>query len=89
MTELGKQKSTVRPQDVEILETKVFVASNTEEVNETVSEEEFNGFQFELTEYSKDEYIQILNEKNTSLEGQITDAYMALCDVYETVEGKA
>ena len=89
MTELGKQKSTVRPQDVEILETKVFVASNIEEVTETIGEEEFNGFQFDLTEYSKDEYIQMLNEKNTSLEGQITDAYLALCDVYETVEGKA
>ena len=69
------------------METKVFVASNIEEINETVSEEEFNGFQFELTEYSKDEYIQILNEKNTSLEGQTTDAYMALCDVYELVGG--
>ena len=89
MTELGKQKSTVRPQDVEILETKVFVASNIEEVTETIGEEEFNGFQFDLTEYSKDEYIQMLNEKNTSLEGQITDAYMALCDVYELVGGKA
>ena len=88
MKELGIQKSVVKPQDVEILETKVFVASNIEEVTETIDEEEFNGFQFELTEYSKDEYIQILNEKNTSLEGQITDAYMALCDVYETVEGK-
>ena len=89
MTELGKQKSTVRPQDVEILETKVFVASNIEEINETVGEEEFNGFQFELTEYSKDEYIHLLDAKNQSLESQITDAYLALCDVYETVEGKA
>lgn len=89
MTELGKQKSTVRPQDVEILGTKVFLTSNIEEVTETIGEEEFNGFQFDLTECTKDEYIQILNEKNTSLEGQITDAYLALCDVYETVEGKA
>ena len=89
MTELGKQKSTVRPQDVEILETKVFLASNIEEINETVGEEEFNGFQFELTEYSKDEYIRLLDTKNQSLESQITDAYVALCDVYETVEGKA
>ena len=89
MTELGKQKSTVRPQDVEILETKVFVASNIEEINETIGEEEFNGFQFDPTECTKDEYIHLLNTKNQSLESQITNAYLALCDVYETVEGKA
>ena len=89
MTELGKQKSTVRPQDVEILETKVFVASNIEEVEETVGEETFNGFQFDLTEYSKDEYIRLLDTKNQSLESQLTDAQLALCDVYELVGGKA
>ena len=89
MTELGKQKSTVRPQDVEILETKVFLASNIEEVTETIGEEEFNGFQFDLTECTKDEYIRLLDTKNQSLESQIVNAYIALCDVYETVGGEA
>ena len=87
MKELGIQKSVVKPQDAEILETKVFLASNIEEVTEIIGEEEFNVFQFELTEYSKDEYIQILSTKNQSLESQITDAYLALCDVYELVGG--
>jgi hypothetical protein len=85
MTELGKQKSTVRPQDVEILETKVFLASNIE----AIGEEEFNGFQFDLTECTKDEYIRLLDTKNQSLESQIVNAYIALCDVYETVGGEA
>ena len=89
MTELGKQKSTVRPQDVEILKTKVFFASNIEEVTETIGEEEFNGFQFNLTEYTKDEYIRLLDTKNQSLESQIADVYIALCDVYEAVGGEA
>lgn len=89
MIEHGKQRSAVRPLDVEILETKVFLASNIEEVTETIGEEEFNGFQFDLTEYIKDEYISILNQKNESLESQIIDAYLALCDVYELVGGEA
>lgn len=89
MTELGKQKSTVRPQDVEILETKVFIASNIEEATDTIGEEGFNGFQFDLTEYSKDEYIRLLDTKNQSLESQIVNAYLALCDVYESVGGEA
>ena len=88
MTELGKQKSTVRPQDVEILETKVFLASNVEEVTETIGEE-FNGFQFDLTEYTKDEYIRLLDTKNQSLESQVVNSYLALCDVYELVGGEA
>lgn len=87
MIELGKQKSTVRPLDVEILKSKVFLASNIEEVSETVGEETFEGFEFDLTEYTKDEYIHLLNQKNESLETQITDAYIALCDVYELVGG--
>ena len=85
MTELGKQKSTVRPQDVEILKTKVFLASNIEEVIETIGEEEFNGFQFDLTEYTKDEYIRLLDTKNQSLESQIVNVYIALCEIYEGV----
>ncbi|NCU43967.1 hypothetical protein EOL71_03320 [Candidatus Saccharibacteria bacterium] len=83
MTELGKQKSTVRPQDVEILETKVFLASNIEEVTETIGEEDFNGFQFDLTEYTKDEYIRVQAERNQSLEGEVTSTQLALCAVYE------
>mgnify|MGYP001255355465 CR=1 FL=1 len=89
MIEHGKQKSTVRPQDVEILETKVFLASNITEVSETVNEETFEGFEFDLTECTKDEYIHLLDTKNQSLESQITDAYLALCDVYELVGGEA
>ena len=83
MTELGKQKSTVRPQDVEILETKVFLASNIEEVTETIGEEEFNGFQFDLAEYTKDEYIRVQAERNQSLEEEVTSTQLAVCDVYE------
>lgn len=89
MKELGTQKSAVRPLDVEILETKVFVASDIEEVTENFGEEQVNGFQFNLIEYTKDEYIHLLDEKNQLLESQITDAYLALCDVYELVGGEA
>ena len=89
MIDYRKQKSTVKPQEVEILETKVFVASNIKAVSETIGEETFEGFEFDLTECTKDEYIHLLDTKNQSLESQITDAYLALCDVYELVGGEA
>ena len=56
---------------------------------ETIGEEEFNGFQFDLTEYTKDEYIRVQAERNQSLESQIVNSYLALCDVYELVGGEA
>ncbi|MEQ2948384.1 hypothetical protein [Mediterraneibacter faecis] len=34
MIDYGKQKSTVRPEELELTETKVFVSSNITEVNE-------------------------------------------------------
>lgn len=34
MIDYGKQKSTVRPEELELTETKVFVSSNVTEVNE-------------------------------------------------------
>lgn len=83
MTELGKQKSTVKPQEVEILETKVFVASNIKAVSETIGEVTFEGFEFDLVEYGKDEYIRLQAELNCRLEKELTGTQEALCDVFE------
>ena len=85
MIEYGKQKSTVRPEELELTETKVFVNSNITEVNEdeTDGQQGFTGYEFDLIEYTKDEYIKIQAEKNAALEQQVTDTQLALCDVYE------
>ena len=85
MIDYGKQKSTVRPEELELTETKVFVNSNITEVNEdeTDGQPGFTGYEFDLIEYTKDEYIKIQAEKNVALEQQVTDTQLALCDVYE------
>ena len=59
MIDYGKQKSTVRPEELELTETKVFVSSNITEVNEdeTDGQPGFTGYEFDLIEYDKDEYI--------------------------------
>lgn len=87
MKDLGKQRSTVEPLNVEILQTKVFVASNIIPVEETIGEETFNGYEFDLVEYDKDEYIEMLDERNKNLEENITQTQIALCDVYELIGG--
>ena len=42
-----------------------------------------NSFQYREIQYNKDEYIKLLSEKNGSLDQQLTDTQLALCEVYE------
>ena len=83
MKNYGLQRSAVEPKAVEITESKVFVATDIEQVTLTMDEQEVQEYQFNLVEYDKDEYIKIISEKNEELEQQMTDTQIALCDVYE------
>lgn len=85
MIDHGKQRSTVKPLEIELTESKVFVASNIAPIEEPGTDEQqgFTGFEFDLVEYSKDEYIKAQAEKNAALEAQVTDTQLALCEVYE------
>lgn len=85
MKQYGTQRSTVKPEDVEITESRVFSYENIIEikVKNPESDDEVTMYEFTLTEYDKDEYIRIQAEKNASLEEQMTQTQVALCDVYE------
>lgn len=83
MKNYGLQRSAVEPKAVEITESKVFVATDINQVTATMDEQEVQEYQFNLVEYDKDEYIKIISEKNEELEQQMTDTQLALCDVYE------
>ena len=87
MIDYGKQRSTVKPDELELTETKVFVSSNITEVNEPETDEYsgFTGYECDLIEYSKDEYIKIQAEKNATLEDEITQAQVAMCEIYEMI----
>lgn len=85
MKNLGIVQSTVKPSEVDIKDTKVFIASDIKEVKEegTDGQPGFEGYSYNLVEYDKDEYIQMIQDKNTALEDETTAIQMALCDVYE------
>lgn len=85
MKQYGTQRSTVKPEDVEITESRVFSYEDITEikVKNPESDDEVIMYEFTLTEYDKDEYIRIQAEKNASLEEQMTQTQVALCDVYE------
>jgi hypothetical protein len=85
MKDFGKTRSTVMPEEMSIDEFSVWIASDIQAVTEpSIDEQEgFTGFEYNLVQYDKDEYIKMLDEKNESLESQITDTQLALCEVYE------
>lgn len=83
----GKVRSGVQPEAVEIDEYSVWLASNITPVQEAGDDGQpgFTGYEYDLAQYGKDEYITLMYEKNALLEGQITDTQVALCEVYELV----
>lgn len=89
MIDYGKQRSTVRPEPVELTETRAFVATDIQAVSDPAvdGQEGFTGWEFHLTEYTKDEYIRHLEEVTTSQAEELTSLQLALCEVYEMIGG--
>ena len=83
MKDYGLQRSAVKPSEREFTETKVFVYTDIKEVVESSENGNINLFEFHMIEYDKDECIELLSDKNKSLESEITEIQLALCDVYE------
>lgn len=85
MKNFGRQRSTVKPDEMVIDEFSVWIHSNIQEVSEPGidDQEGFTGYEFNMVQYDKDEYILIMSEKNQQLEQQVTDTQLALCEVYE------
>ena len=77
--------SSVKPKNIEILKNKVFVSSNIREVEKNFDDNTYTEYEYELIEYSKDEYIESLAQKNTELENSLTETQLALCEIYEGV----
>lgn len=86
MVDYGKVRSTVKPESIVIDDFSVWQHTNIQEVSENVGEEnEFKGFEFNMVQYTKDEFILQQAAENTSLSQQITDMQLALCEVYEMI----
>mgnify|MGYP000927483962 len=83
MIEHGKVRSTVSPEPILVDEFSVWVCSNITQVEEDNGEETFNGFEYDMVQYEKDEYIKIMTETNQNLEKQVTDLQVALVEIYE------
>ena len=83
MKDFGKQRSTVSPEPMVIDEFSVWIHSDIVPVEENVGEETFTGFEFNIVQYGKDEYIKMMAEKNSTVEAQLTNTQLALAELYE------
>lgn len=84
MVDHGKVRSTVKPEKIVIDDFSVWQRTDIQEVSENVGEEnEFVGYEFNMIQYSKDEFILQQATDNAALEQQITNTQIALCEVYE------
>lgn len=87
MVDYGKVKSTIRPESVVIDDYSVWENTSIEAVSENVgTETEFNGFEYSMVQYDKNEYILKQAQANAELSDQLTETQLALCDVYEMIQ---
>lgn len=87
MVDYGKVRSTIKPESVVIDDYSVWENINIEAVSENVgTETEFNGFEYNMVQYDKNEYILKQAQTNAELSDQLTETQLALCDVYEMIQ---
>lgn len=87
MVDYGKVRSTIKPESVVIDDYSVWENTNIEAVSENVgTEAEFNGFEYSMVQYDKNEYILKQAQANAELSDQLTETQLALCDVYEMIQ---
>ena len=85
MINYGKTYSDERPEEVDVKETMVFVASNIKEVLTPDPEGEGpkTQYEFDYVGYTKDEYIKLMTDNNSDMNAQLLDAQLVLCELHE------
>ena len=85
MKQYQKVRSVQQPETKVIDDFSVWVAENITPVSEAGTDEQpgFEGYEYDLTSYGKDEYIRLQAEANASLSEQMTQAQEAMCEIYE------
>ena len=81
MVNLGKVRSAEAPENIVIDEYSVWISENITEVTVTDEQGTRTEYEFDLKQYGKDEYIHQMDD-------QLTDAQLALCELYEIIGGE-
>lgn len=87
MTEYKKVQSTIKPMETKFDEYSVWVNLDIHEITVTDENGSHTEYEYNQTQYSKDEYIKLMSEQNKALENELTDTQIALCDIFEMIGG--
>lgn len=79
------QGSEAQAKDIIISADKVYVHSDIKKVQKK-DEKDPDVWEYHEVQYGKDEYIELIAEKNKALEKQVTDTQLALTELYEMKE---
>lgn len=67
MKDFGRVRGNDEPQSIQITASSVFIASNIQPYEETIDEHYMCGFEYDLIQYDKDEYLLLLARQNNDL----------------------
>ena len=79
------QGSLQQAQPLIVNKDTVYVHTNIVQATDEYGNVVDNLYVYDEVQYTKDEYIQIMAEKNSQLEKELTDTQLALCELYESV----
>lgn len=79
MKNLGKTRSTIKPEIVDVRESTVFVASDITEITVTAPEtgESHTEYEYDLKQYDSKEYIQMIQEQQEATNEALQDLIMS------------
>lgn len=78
MVDYGKVRSTVKPEPIVIDEFSVWQHTNIQDASENVGEEnEFVGFEYNMIQFTKDEFILQQAAQNTEL-GELVNTILGV-----------
>lgn len=78
MINFGKQYSTERPSEIEITSNSVFIATDITPYSDEIEGHQINGFQYNYTQYSKDEFLLQQQASIASLQEELRAAKILL-----------
>lgn len=79
------QGSLQQAQPLIVNKDTVYVHTNIVQLKDKDGNVVDNLYVYDEVQYTKDEYIQIMADKNSQLEKELTDTQLALCELYESV----
>ena len=84
MTIYENVRSAIKPEHRRVDDFSVYISTDIREIAvEDENGESHIEYEYHQTRYTKDEYIQLMMDKNAVLETEVSNTQLALCELYE------